>query len=175
MLLYHPAFDIHHCMFRVLTLLESLTARPFEKQRILILDFYLIFPYELSSAQFPAEFRSTRTQLRKLHNTYEDVSDPKRLFQRIQPYQESALECLASYNLIAPELLRDRDEVSRTTTPIPEELGRSIAEAKAVRKTEIEVLKLVFQDLQLTGPKGLKKRTDLLESRYDLPPSIPIS
>lgn len=175
MLLYHPAFDIHHCMFRVLTLLKSLALRPYEKQRILILDFYLIFPYELSTAQFPNQFRSARSRLREMENRYEEVSDPKRLFQRILPYQEAALECLAAYNLIVPELLRDGDEVSRTAVPIPDELAEQITKATAIRKTELEVLITVFQDLELTGPKGLKKRTDLFESRYDIVLPIPLS
>lgn len=42
MLIYHPAYDAYHCVFRMLLIAERVSGIEVEKARIL--DFYLVFP-----------------------------------------------------------------------------------------------------------------------------------
>ena len=44
MLVYHPAFDMHHCVFRMVRLLNRLPVGSCQVERMRILDFYLLFP-----------------------------------------------------------------------------------------------------------------------------------
>ncbi|HGA8765958.1 TPA: ABC-three component system middle component 5, partial [Salmonella enterica subsp. enterica serovar Virchow] len=42
MLIYHPAYDAYHCLFRMIALIDHVNEIEVDKARIL--DFYLIFP-----------------------------------------------------------------------------------------------------------------------------------
>ena len=171
MLAYHPFFDIHHCVFRMLLLMNFLDHDSYEKQRLCIMDFYLLFPFEMTHVTFPMKHLSKKKVLRPLANKYDHIENPKRIFQRLQGYQEAALESLASYNLIDSSELRDKNSVKRTSEVIPDTLLSLIAQSQQKHVLELGVIKDVFQDLTLTGPKGLKQRTELFESRYDVLPA----
>ena len=64
--------------------------------------------------------------------------------------------------------LRDKSIVTRTSAQLPPELVSLIESSKQRHGIELEIMKVVFQELSLTGPKGLKERTELFESRYDV-------
>ena len=51
MLIYHPALDAYHCVFRVLALLSE--CKEMEKDRLQILDFVLCFPSVVSAFRLP--------------------------------------------------------------------------------------------------------------------------
>jgi hypothetical protein len=155
----------------MLTLMNSLGHNSYEKQRLCIMDFYLLFPFEMTHAAFPMKHLSKKKILRPLANRYDHIENPKRLFQRLQGYQEAALESLASYNLIDSSELRDKNIVKRTSLALPEALASLITQSQQRHAVELGVMKEVFQELTLTGPKGLKQRTELFESRYDVLPT----
>lgn len=46
MLVYHPAFDIYNCVFRMLQLMTSMKQNEVELDKLRIWDFYLTFPNE---------------------------------------------------------------------------------------------------------------------------------
>ena len=84
MLIYHPAFDIYHGIFRLLRILSLAPRQKFEIERIRILDFYVLFPSELPRYTFPGRSRPGRKQF-KAENPYQSIADPKRIFFRLEP------------------------------------------------------------------------------------------
>ena len=166
MLIYHPAFDMYHCMFRILRLLSKLPEQAYEVERIRILDFYLLFPEQLNNVRFPREAVTYRKSFRNDINPFERIEDPLRIFLRLESYQKEALNCLASYNLIDSELLAE-SKIQRTDNELPNELVEAIEKATDRFPEVMELLTGPFRNIDLYGKSGLKARTQLFEHRYD--------
>lgn len=166
MLIYNPAFDTHHCIFRLLRLLTALPDASYELERIRILDFYLLFPATLNRVRFPrAALRHKRAAIGDF-NRYERIEDPRRILNRLEPYQLSALRYLAARELIDVAIFAE-GRVRRSSVPIPSELTGMIAEANRVERELVALLTGPFRDVELYGASGLKARTQLFEYRYD--------
>ncbi len=166
MLIYNPAFDLHHAVFRMLQLLAAAPEREYVVERMRILDYFLLFPEQIETLRFPDEIRRKRSLFRRAYNPYRNIDNPGRLFFMLEPFQTSSLQSLASRGLIK----RDRFKaglVQRTAEPLPEALAAAIK----VRSAQApELIDLVSQDLAklpLRGPNGLKARSHLVDSRYD--------
>ncbi|MEQ9062774.1 MAG: hypothetical protein RIE58_01260 [Vicingaceae bacterium] len=166
MLVYHPAFDLYNCVFRVLQLIEYMKQDEVELDRLRIWDFYLTFPNEVRKISFPQALSPLKQVFKKKEsNPYEDLIDSKRIADRMKPFQMSALKCLASYDLIDSKLL-SKKIIKRTEKGVPKELTNQFGELTNEKEN---VLKLItgFSDLPLYGKMGLKSRTGLIEFRYD--------
>lgn len=167
MLIYNPAFDLHHCIYRLLQLVNSMSKDEIEVERIRIWDFYLVFPNEIISMRFPADATKYKVFFKEQHhNPYEHLQNRKRLFQRMESYQLSALKCLASYGFIDSEKLNE-GKVKTNRKPIPDELIDKIKQSTARNKNIISLLTGPLANVKLYGQDGLKDRTSLLEYRYD--------
>lgn len=163
MLVYHPAFDIYNCAFRMLQLLSNMEEKEIELDKIRIWDFYLTFPNEARQISFPRDlFELKKIFKNKADNPYEDLIDPRRIAERMQPYQISALKYLASFGLIDSKLF-SKNIVKRTDKEIPSELKTKIEDISNEKQNIIKLVK-GFNFLAL---RGLKERTGLLEFRYD--------
>lgn len=163
MLIYHPAFDIYNCAFRVLQLLKYSKQPEIELDRIRIWDFYLTFPNEARKIKFPRDLLELKRIFKdKPENEYEDLIDPRRIIERMKPYQISSLRYLASYGLIDNNLFL-KDIIKRTDKEIPKELEAKLEET-AIEKLNIIKLITGFNNLALWG---IKERTGLIEYRYD--------
>ena len=166
MLVYHPAFDIYNCVFRMLQLMTSMKQNEVELDRLRIWDFYLTFPNEARKISYPADLSELKKIFKtKQENPYEDLIDPKRIIERMKPYQVSALRCLASYGLIDSKMLA-KNIVKRTDKEIPIEILSKFSEL-TVEKSNIIKLIVGFRELPLYGKMGLKYRTGLIEFKYD--------
>ena len=163
MLVYHPAFDIYNCAFRMLQLLNDMKGKEIELDRLRIWDFYLAFPNETRKIKFPLDLLDLKKIFKnKPDNPYEDLIDPKRIAERMKPFQVSALRYLASYGLIDNNLFL-KNIIKRTEIELPKELSIKIENISTEKEN---IIKLVqgFSDLAL---RGIKERTGLLEFRYD--------
>lgn len=166
MLVYHPAFDIYNCVFRMLQLMTSMKQSEVELDRLRIWDFYLTFPNEARKISYPSNLSELkRIFKKKQENPYEDLIDPKRIIERMKPYQMSALRCMASYGLIDNKLL-SKNIVKRTEKEVPKELLNKFSEL-TIEKANIIKLIVGFNELPLYGKMGLKYRTGLIEFKYD--------
>ncbi|HTJ48462.1 MAG TPA: ABC-three component system middle component 5 [Cyclobacteriaceae bacterium] len=135
--------------------------------KLRIWDFYLTFPNEVRDISFPKDLRPLKEKIFKdRSNPYEDLSDPKRIFERMRTYQLSAIKCLAVYGFVDSNLL-SRNKIKKTNKEIPKELQDYI---NNLPHEKVNVIKLVtsdFVNLPLFGDKGLKARTGLIEFKYD--------
>jgi hypothetical protein len=166
MLVYHPAFDIYNGVFRMLQLVTFMKQENVELDRIRIWDFYLTFPNEARKISYPTTlFELKKIFKKRPENPYEDLIDPKRIIERMKPYQMSALRCLASYGLIDNDLL-SKNIISKTDKKIPDELLKKINDL-SIEKSNIIKLIIGFHELPLYGKAGLKQRTGLIEFKYD--------
>lgn len=166
MLVYHPAFDLHNCTFRMLQLLNFMKQDELELETLRIWDFYLTFPGEVSKIVFPTDLKNLKKVFRdRAKNPYENLIDPKRLFSRMRTYQLASLKSLASYGFIDSELLNS-NIIRQTKKEIPKEL---IGFIEDISVEKLNVIKLVtgFSNFPLLGPFGLKARTGLLQYKYD--------
>jgi len=166
MLVYHPAFDLYSCVFRIFQLLTFLKQKELEVDRLRILDFYLAFPSEISKIKFPQDLLALKTLFKKRSpNVYEELIDEKRIFDRMKAYQLSALKCIASYGFIDNDSL-NKGIVRKTDKVIPEEILTKVNELSVEKENTIKFI-VGFQDLPLYGSFGVKYRTGLLDFKYD--------
>jgi len=166
MLIYHPAFDIYNCAFRLLILTSRMKLDVVEVERLRIWDFYLVFPGEVQHISFPSDLVSLKRIFKSDPNPYEDLIDSRRIFNRMKPYQIAAMRYLASYDLFdSNELLNNN--IKRTSKEIPSDLASRMTDLTDQQENVIKLVTSPLNDLPLYGPHGFKSRTKLIEFKYD--------
>ncbi|ECC1694565.1 hypothetical protein DPB93_18710 [Salmonella enterica subsp. salamae] len=164
MLIYHPAFDAYHCLFRMIALIDHLNTVEVEKVRIL--DFYIIFPALVSKIRMPTTHSKAKAEAKKYINEYRDPINPLSTFRDMHQIQTSALKCLAAAGLIDMTNL-ENGLIVRTTMQIPDGL---LLEMRDFLNEKPEIYGFIIDKLSqfhLLGKDGLKDRTQLMEYRYD--------
>jgi hypothetical protein len=171
MIIYNQAFDLYHAVYRMLQLLSKFDKDEFvELERLRIWDFYLLFPgkiFELKPKKNEKDFKIKLKQFAVLkNNPYELVYDNRKVFEKIKPYQVSALNCLVSYGIIDKELLL-LNRVSVISKDLLDEYTKKLVELTPRELNIITILTSDFYQISMFGKGGFKERTNLLESKYD--------
>lgn len=171
MILYNNAFDLYHTIFRMLHLLSKVNpAQKIETDKIRIWDYYLLFPneiFKIRPQKNESEFRKILKQLNVLkNNPYQQIFDERKTLEKIKPYQLSALTCLASYNIIDKDSLLE-NFIKINSLELLKTYSKSVGELSAREKNIITIVTSNFYDISLFGKKGLKNRSNLIESKYD--------
>lgn len=169
--MYNQAFDLYHSIFRILQFLNRFdTDDIIELDRIRIWDFYLLFPnkvHEISLKRDETDIRNLRRiYIKKTNNPYDVVNENRKVFEKIKPYQNAALNCITSYGIIDKDLIRQ----SRIVIVNKEILNKYISELGELSPKEKNIISLLtshFYLMSLYGIDGLKSRTNLMESKYD--------
>ena len=164
MLIYHPAMDAYHCVFRLLLILENTDRIEIDKARIL--DFYVLFPSAILSARLPESMRSKRKALGSYKNPYRDPISPITSFHEICRVQEAAVQCIAATGLVDIEEL-SRGFLVRSDIKLSIDLSQSINNYISGNPILAEVILGDLFRIPLLGTDGLKHRTSLMEYRYD--------
>lgn len=172
MLIYNQAFDIYHCTFRLINLLNKLEdGRAVEVDRLRIWDFYLTFPnslHEISLSNNEKDIRDLmKVYISKIDNPYLVLRDKEKMFERIRPYHISAIKCLASYNIINQDYL-ETNEIKIVDKKLSEQFVANLATISSKEKNLINLLTSHFLNMPLHGLNGIKRKTGLMEYRYDL-------
>jgi hypothetical protein len=171
MIIYNQAFDLYHAVYRMLQLLTNFDKSEYvELDRLRIWDFYLLFPskiYDLKPKRNEKDFKARLKQFTvKKDNPYEKVYSDRKVFEKIKPYQISALQCLASYGIIDKELLL-LNRVSIISREILKDYANKFEELSPRERNIITILISNFYNIEMPGKDGLKARTNLIESKYD--------
>lgn len=164
MLIYHPAYDAYHCIFRALLLTES--CRSIEIQKLRILDFFLCFPAEIGKIRLPREHADAKRMALQLKNDYHGPVSVKQVFRDMEHIQLAAFRSLAASEILDQKSF-EIGLVERTDKTPKDELKRKIDSAAERDKVVIEYLVKRLVAIPLYGSNGLKDRTDLMEYRYD--------
>jgi hypothetical protein len=140
-----------------------------EIERWRILDFYMVFPALLREFTFPEEYKQLRKLVPKDDSKYRRVTDPKRIFFRMEPIQSAAIGFLASHNVISNTLLTNSRKLKWVDDACPPALKALTDDLKD--DPILEILLGPFLSIDLYGKSGLKARSDLFQYRYDVPKS----
>jgi hypothetical protein len=165
MLIYHPAYDAYHCIFRMLVIAESVQQTEVEKARLL--DFYLLFPSAVASIRLPASQKAARKLAKAESNIYHDPVNLVTTFREMRYIQEASLKCIAASRLIDLELF-EAGYVSRTNVPVPLEIQKKIEQFMSRRQPMADYILRELAEIPLRGLDGLKHRTELMEYKYDV-------
>lgn len=161
MLVYHPAFDSYHCLFRAIAILE--VCRKSEPDRLRILDFCLSFPTAIGQFRLPPGKAVIKRAAQSTASPYRDPISPKAVFTNLTAIQLAAFSCLVATNLVS---IQD-GFMFRTATPVPDPIRLRCLEMVSQEKIFFETLLSQLTALPLLGPDGLKARSGLMEHRYD--------
>lgn len=164
MLIYHPAYDAYHCIFRMIALIDHVNEIEVDKARIL--DFYLIFPALISEIRMPHNYSGIKKEAKKYSNEYRNPISIIATFRDMYEIQMAAIRCLAATGLIEIEPL-ETGVIKRTDKPIPDGLLLSMRDFLNAKEDIHTFIISKLSQFHLTGKDGLKDRTNLMEFRYD--------
>lgn len=171
MIVYNQALDLYHTIYRFLQFLNRFESGVLiEVDRLRIWDFYLLFPskiHDIRLKQNESDIRKIRKEfIKDVNNPYERISEDRKIFEKIKPYQLAALNCIASYGIIDKALL-NQQRISITQKDILNEFVKNFEELSPKEKNVIALMTSHYFQLSLFGSDGLKNRTNLMESKYD--------
>ncbi|KNC92656.1 ABC-three component system middle component 5 [Trabulsiella odontotermitis] len=167
MLIYHPVFDTSHCVYRTLLLLQDQDHWEIDIDLFRLMDFYVLFPSLLKFiTPFPNELRRYKKEIQKISDPYENIQNPNRIFIELRRIQSIAFHHLLSKNLIDMESYTD-GKIKRTKTTLPEEVSNSLRVDSNRNSEWFALISKGFLQIEFYGSNGLKKRTGLMEYRYD--------
>jgi hypothetical protein len=165
MLAYNPAYDIYHCIYRMIFILKKIkTDEPIEIDRLRIIDFYLVFPYLISEIKFPRETSGIKKSFLPYSTKYRKVTNKFVTFQTMKPLQDQAIDylCLKGYiyysheEMVAPTLL-----INSFNAPLRDFYFKDVPEV-----VEQKLFNFIL-NYNFYGKDGLKDRTSLMEFKYD--------
>lgn len=166
MLVYHSAFDIYHCVYRLIQLLSNLKEDYVELERLRMWDYYLAFPNEMTKIRYEKGNNDIQNLFPKKENPYEIVLDSKIIFEKMRPYQLTAIKTLASYGLVEKDYLTE-NRVTKIDKTLFEGILKNYEPLSDRESNIIKIMTTYFYNMPLYGEKGFKDRTNLLEYRYD--------
>lgn len=165
MLTYHPAFDIYHTTYRYIRLLCSRDNQPIEAGKISILDFYLVFPTEISAITLPRELRYFIKTVKHLKNPYNTAFNKQIIYKDMEVYQQLALDLLQANSLL------DKENLKKTHILLKKEfLNHDYLKDVMTKNSTDPIINFLANELgniSLYGKNGLKARTRLKEIKYD--------
>ncbi len=167
MLIYHPVYDINHCIYRILRFLEVSEHSLFGWDQLRLLDFYSLFPHLLKNiAPFPRELSAYKKIISRIPDAYESMPNDKRVFHEMMPIQNTAL-----HNLIARDMIDSKryteQIIARSEIRLPGRLIEKIDNDPFIKEDWYLFLVNELPLVNFDGKKGLKSRSDLMEHRYD--------
>jgi len=171
MIVYQKSYDLYHTVYRMIKLLAHFKEEgEIEIDRLRIWDYYLLFPNRMINIQHKREEKDIKDIIKKFilrpDNPYEQISNDRKMFEKIKPYQMTAIKCLASYGIIN----RDYLNLNRITSISNNLFAKYSDDFKNLSIQEENTIKLLtshYYHVPLTGDNGLKQKTNLLESLYD--------
>lgn len=164
MLAYHPAFDIYHCCYRILLCSDYTELARVEIDRVRIWDFYFTFPYQAKRISFPRDLSHLRPKIELDENPYEFVQDPLMVFERMRPFQLTAIRFLFGHGFFEQS---DDDTMVRSSKPTPSPLVPEFSTLSTGHQNVLRLISSAYNQIPLFGPSGLKARTNLIDYRYD--------
>lgn len=167
MIIYHPVYDVNHCLYRILLALETSVHEEFDWTLFKLMDFYVLFPHLLKEIKpFPHSLRAFKKIIKIIPDSYEALPNTKRILFELESIQNTAIQNLMAKGLISVSKF-DEQIVSRTSELLPDDLQKQLNSDERVNK---EWYRLIVNELPLSdfdGKNGLKARSKLMEYKYD--------
>lgn len=168
MLMYHPAFDANHCLYRIVSILYATTDQQISWPLLRLLDFYYLFPSQLKNIKpWPSEIRNLKARVLKIPEQFEDLTNPARTFFELESFQKTATLELIAKGVISKSSF-DKGIMELEPDSLPSAYT-ALQEVVGVQKSEaFEVITKGLPRTKFNGSNGLKFRSGLMEYIYDL-------
>ncbi len=165
---YHPLYDPYYGLYRVLSILSHIN-KEIEPETLGILDFYLMFPMFLIDFDVK-RIKPVRTAINKIpwdqyDYEYGRLPNPTVLYKKLDLIRNMSIQTLITKG-IAEMTAGEATKLSIEFGNIPEGLNALIAEDIAKKSHLYDALRELAV-IPLRGKDGLKRRSHLLEYRYD--------
>ncbi len=163
MILYHPAYDIHHCSYRILNVLSNLPNYSVNEEVLKLIDFYYLYPHFLKRiTNLPRPFNSKKALINSIPEPFEVTPNQKSLFYELNILQESSVSTLAKKSILSVE-----EGLIKLNFDILPCLLKEKIEMDSFSKTKtFKMLIECFPKVNLNGVNGFKSRSGLMEYRY---------
>jgi len=166
MILYHPYKDANHCTYRLLSILTNLK-EPLNLEQLKVVDFYYLFPHFLKEiSPWPVNISKLKKLITEVDPPYENTPNRKKLFFDLEQIQNEAVLQLASKGLLSIDLLKN-GAVKLNKEKVPKKLAKQIQDDRFNESSILRVLIEGLCNITWSGENGLKKRTGLMEYKYD--------
>lgn len=168
MLIYHPAYDANHCLYRLLAILRSTTEFSLTWDQLRILDYYYLFPSQLKNIKpWPLNIKEYKGRLRFIPEQFEDINNPARVLYDLQVFQKTA-----ALELIAKGIISKLDfEIGLLKVDsdlLPEGYLDVVENDLFLKSDSFEIITKALPRVEFNGASGLKKRSGLMEYIYDV-------
>jgi hypothetical protein len=158
MILYHPLTDAYHNLYRNLSILQSFEKPSIEFDRLLIYNYFFLFPQELRRTTLPKEFSGYKKI--KFQNKFNSIKNYQMVIGRLRTVQEITIQSLIGYGFVNQKIYLKENNIALN------ELEFEKMDLDEIHKNVITLYKEYFQFLNL---RDLKERTKILEYRYEQP------
>ncbi len=133
-----------------------------------LIDFYILFPHLLKYiSPLPNELRSYKRHIANIPEPFESIRNANRIMHELESIQTVSIHNLLAKQVIDIASFKNK-RLKRTTTPLPSDLNTAIQSSDIAKNEWFRMVVNKFPLVNFGGRKGLKKRTGLMEFRYDM-------
>jgi len=163
MILYHPAYDVHHCTYRVLNILNSVDGKKLSKEALKLIDYYYVYPHLLKRvSKLPRPLSTHKKKINAVPEPFEISPNPKSLYFELSATHDSTLMSLSQKSLIT---IFD-NEIRLKIESLPLSLVDTFDTDEFSKSDFFIMLITNFPKVNLNGKNGFKSRSGLMEYRY---------
>ncbi|HIF9530255.1 TPA: ABC-three component system middle component 5 [Photobacterium damselae] len=168
MLIYHPAQDINHCVFRLLSIIENTNHQIIKIDTYRLIDFYTLFPYLISLIKpLPRPLNQYKKVFSNISEPFEALKNTCRILFELENLQSVAIQNLLAKGILDKEYF-DKGFIKRTNYTLPPLLSEELSNSTLAKEEWFKALINALPSVKFEGKTGLKARTGLMEYRYDL-------
>lgn len=162
MVIYHPAYDVHHCSYRLLHVLSRVDQGRVSRDSLRLIDFYYVYPHLLKRVDLPRALKKYSASISAVAEPFEITPNPRGLFFDLARIQDSALVALEQKSILSTSV----SSVALRAESIPVSLKEHFELDDFSQSDFFKALVGVFPTLKLDGANGFKSRSGLMEYRY---------
>lgn len=168
---FYSEYDSYHAAFRIIRMADAFeTKRPLDAYRIA--DFFFVHPFELDRISMPKGISAHRAlaESYQSHKPYRYSSNAEQTSLYMWPFQQVALNALAAKGVLDPTDLADGyvRVVPDKAVPLDVLVTLTTSRASDLDKSLIGFLKSIMDQFDIVGPNGLKARSKILNTSYDV-------
>lgn len=163
---YHPISDANHCIYRFLLILSSIKSKSIEIQKIKTFDLFLLFPDFLKQIKLPNKLRDKRKVIDSVGSSYEALPDPRKLLFEMGEIHKAANNYLFAKGIIKLDE-SNPEKIVLQMKIIPPKLSEQLSNDPIRNEPWFLVIVNDLLEMTFEGVDGFKKRSGLMEYRYD--------
>lgn len=130
------------------------------------MDFLYLFPHKAESLSVPRGLVSRKRQLSELYSKYNDVPFPREFLAQTQGIHATIASVLSAKGVIGSDELK-QGQIDWRLRDWPSELAELVAQRASDDDAVLSFLKDLREQVPVSGPQGIKVRSDWMEHRYD--------